>query len=120
MTYSMKMASNAYAAVKDAMQTLEGRQTGYVVAGVSGGGRKLIGFADTGLKEDYRNLDWVVLVSQDTREAFRPIRVIGRLIAFMALLGLATVMFLGVYFSLHRKVEMADIEELHRPRPVDA
>ncbi len=59
-----------------------------------------------------------MLVSQDTQEAFRPIRAIGRLLAFMALVGLAMVMFLGVYFSLHRKVEMADIEEeIHRPTP---
>jgi hypothetical protein len=114
-TYSMKMTSNVFTAVKDAMQTLEGRQTGYIVADVKGEARKLIGFADTGLREDYRNLDWVVLVSQDTQEAFRPIRTIGRLLAFMALIGLATVMFLGVYFSIHWKEEMAEIEELHHP-----
>jgi len=117
-TYSMKIDSDPFTAVKDALQTLEGRQTGYLVASVSGGARKLIGFADTGLRDDYQNLDWVVLVSQDTQEAFRPIRAIGRLLAFMALMGLAMVMFLGVYFSLHRKVEMADIEEeIHRPEP---
>ncbi len=56
-TYSMKIGSDPFTAVKDALQTLEGRQTGYLVASVSGGSRKLIGFADTGLREDYQNLD---------------------------------------------------------------
>jgi len=47
----------------------------------------LIGFADTGLNRDYQNLDWFVLVSQNAREAFAVTRGIGRMIAFMALIG---------------------------------
>jgi hypothetical protein len=37
--------------VRDAMGTLAGRQTGYIVAGFRGGGSQLIGFADTDLKD---------------------------------------------------------------------
>lgn len=118
-TFSMGMKSDVFAAVEDAMQTLEGRQTGYLVADVSGGARKLIGFADTGLRDDYTNLDWVVVMSQDVQEAFRPIRTISRLLAFMALIGLAMVMFLGVYFALHRTVPLTDIDELRRPSQVE-
>jgi hypothetical protein len=106
---SMNLKSEVYAAVQDALRTLQGRQTGYVVADVRGGLRTLIGFADTGLKDDYRNLGWLVLISQDAREAFAPTRAVGRMIAFMALVGLATVVFLGVYFSLHRTQRLTDI-----------
>lgn len=118
--FSMNLKSDIYATVKDALQTLHGRQTGYMVADVSGGARKLIGFADTGLKADYRNLGWVVLVSQDSLEAFAPVRTVSRFLAFMALLGLAVVVFFGVYFSLHRRPEMTDIEgALKRPQPAE-
>jgi hypothetical protein len=120
-TFSMNMKSDVFAAVQYAMETLQGRQTGYIVADVSGGARKLIGFADTGLRDDYRNLDWVVLMSQDAREAFAPIRAIGRLLAFMALIGLAMVIGLGVYFSLHRAVARTDIDqELRRSSVPDS
>jgi hypothetical protein len=118
--FSMNLKSDIYATVKDALQTLHGRQTGYMVADVSGGARKLIGFADTGLKADYRNLGWVVLVSQDSLEAFAPVRTVSRFLAFMALLGLAVVVFFGVYFSLHRRPEMTDIEgALKRSQPAE-
>lgn len=54
-TLSMKLKSDEYAAVRDTMGTLQGRETNYVVAEMKSG-RKLIGFADTGLRQDYRNL----------------------------------------------------------------
>jgi hypothetical protein len=113
-TLSMNLKSDVYAAVRDALTSVQGRQTGYVVADVSGAPRKLIGFADTGLKDDYKNLGWIVLISQDAREAFAPTRAVGRMIAFMALLGLATVVFFGVYFSLHRTLRWTDIRAPQR------
>jgi Cache domain len=118
--FSMNLKSDIYAAVQDALRTLHGRQTGYMVADVSGGARKLIGFADTGLKADYRNLGWAVLVSQDSLEAFAPVRTVSRFLAFMALVGLAVVVFFGVYFSLHRRPEMTDIQgALKRSQPAE-
>jgi hypothetical protein len=103
-TLSANLKSAEFAAVRDAMATLEGRQTGYVVTDVPEMGRRLIGFADTGLKADYKNLGWAVLVSQDAREAFASIRMVGRLTAFLAAVGLLLVTLLVVYFSLHRRV----------------
>ncbi len=107
---AMKMTSPELLAVQDSLQTIGGRQTGYLVTSVPELGRRLIGFADTGLKEDYQNLSWVALVSQDAREAFASIRLVGRLTAFLALVGLAMVVMLVAYFSLHRR---EPFEELH-------
>jgi len=114
---AMNYKSAEYAALRDSLQTLGGRQTGYLATDVPGGGRRLIGFADTGLKQDYRNLSWVVLVSQDDRDALAPVNVVGRLLAALSLLALATVTVSGVYFSLHRRVPFAVIDELHRQPP---
>lgn len=107
---SANLKSAEHSAVRDALQTLEGRQTGYVIADVPGGARKLIGFADTGLKDDYRNLAWIVLVSQDVQEAFAPTRTVGRLLAFMALIGLAMVVVLAMYLSVHREQPITDLQ----------
>jgi hypothetical protein len=106
---SAHLKSGEYSAVQDALRTLEGRQTGYVVADVPGGARKLIAFADTGLRDDYRNLGWIVLVSQDVQEAFAPTRTVVRLMALMALIGLAMVVVLAMYVSLHREAPLTDI-----------
>jgi hypothetical protein len=111
---SMKLVSEEFVAVRDSLTTLSGRQTGYVVTHVTGEDKRVIGFADTGLKEDYRNLGWVVLVSQDARAAFASIRLVGRLLGLLALIGLAMVTLLAVYFSLHREgsyVDLANAEE---------
>lgn len=112
-TLAMKAQSEEYRAVQDALTTLQGRQTGYMVADF-GNEARLIGFADTGLKEDYRNLAWIVLVSQDVREALAPVRFVGRLTGFLALLGLALVALAIMYFSLHRR------EAFEVRRPLDS
>lgn len=100
---SMNLKSEEFLAVQDALTTIEGRQTGYLVSNLPQVGARLIGFADTGLKDDYRNLAWIVLVSQDAGEAFAAIRLVGRLTGFLALVGLAMVTLLAGYFSLHRR-----------------
>lgn len=100
---SMNLKSQEFAAVRDALTTIQGRQAGNLVADVKGSGRRVIGFADTGLTEDYKNLGWIVLVSDDSREAFASIRTVGRLTAFLAAIGLAMVTIMVVYFSLHRR-----------------
>ncbi len=115
-TLSMNLKSEEHAAVQDVMGTLAGRQAGYVVAGFRGGGSQLIGFADTGLKQDYRNLGWAVLVCQDTGQAFAAVRLVDRLIAFMSVLGLAMVTLVVAYFALHRKLPFTEIGRLaHEP-----
>lgn len=105
---SMKLQSPEFLAVQDALSTVEGRQTGYLVASIPNARKRLIGFADTGLRANYPNLGWVVLVSQDASEAFAAIRLAGRLIWLLALVGLAMVVLVAMYFSLHRHEPFED------------
>ncbi len=119
-TLSANLKSAELLAVRDALTSVAGRQTGYLVTEVPEMGRRLIGFADTGLKEDYKNLGWVVLVSQDAREAFASIRLVGRLTAFLAAVGLALVTLLVVYFSLHRPVVYEPLREAEQAKEVEA
>jgi hypothetical protein len=115
---SMGLKSDEFAAIRDALGSLRGRQTGYLISALRGGGRDLIGFADTGLKQDYQNLGWVVLVTQDERDALAPVSASLRLIALLAVIGLAGVTLVAVYFSLHCTRELTDIEEVvEPPRP---
>ena len=115
-TLSMGLKSQEYAAVVDAFST-QGLQAGYLVANLgTAGGDTIIGFADTGLKEDFKNLGWAVLVAQPTEEAFAPIRTTQRLILLIAALAFLAVVVVGVYFSLHQKGEIEEIEEeFHTP-----
>ena len=114
---SMKLNSAEFAAVKDELTTLEGRQTGYVVTDVTGLGKRVIGFADTGLKDDYKNLGWVVLVSEDAQVAFASIRAVGRLTATLGAVGLALAAMFVAYFSLHRKQPYTDLTEVEEGPP---
>lgn len=114
--FSKRTKSVEYAAVRDAIGTLAARQTGYIVASFSDGRSQLIGFADTGLKQDYRNLGWIVLVCQDTKQAFTAVRLVGNLIAFVSAIGIVMVTLLVVYFAMHRKEPFTEIGELsHGP-----
>ncbi len=114
-TLSMNRKAVEFPFVQDALRTPLGVQDGYVVADLASGRRALVGFADTGLKRDYRNLGWLALVSQDTRDAFAPIRAVARTIALMSLLALAGVAILAVYVSLHRNRPFAEIGDLRQP-----
>jgi hypothetical protein len=111
---AMRLKADEFLAVRDALGSLQGRQTGYVVAEIPNRGGTVIGFSDTGLKADYEKLNWVVLVCQDAREAFAPIRVVDRLLALMSVIGLFGVVFLAIYFSLHRARPMTEIGDLRR------
>lgn len=117
-TLEARMKSQEWAAVRDAMGALEGRQTGYLTASSRATGKNLIGFSDTGLKQHYPNLGWTVLVAQDTREALAPMKVVGRLVAFMSLLSLFLITFLVVYFALHRRVPITEIGDLAHETPL--
>ncbi len=115
-TLAARMKSEEWDAVKDEIGTLQGRETGYLTASLSRSGQTLISFADTGLKEHYPNLGWTVLVAQDARQALAPMRLVGRLMAFVSLLALALVTLLAAYFAVHRKVRMDEIGDLaHEP-----
>jgi len=108
-TTSMKLKSEEYAAARDALGTLQGRQAGYLMATMKGG-NQIVGFADTGLKQLSPNLAWFVMVSQDEREALASVRTLGHFAILMVVIGLLMVTLLAAYFFLHRKQQLADIE----------
>jgi len=110
--FSQRVKSPEYAAVRDAWGALAAQQRGYTVASFGSGRSELIGFADTGLKQDYPNFGWVVLVCQDTRQAFLAARLVGRMIALISVMGLVMVTLLLAYFAMHRKEPFTEIGEL--------
>ena len=108
----MNLKAREYPAVNEAIGSVAGRATGYVVADMGGGVRNLAAFADTELKRDYQSLGWMVLVSQDERDASAPNRAIGWFAILMAVLGLLMTVIFGVYFQLHRRQRITDLATL--------
>jgi len=114
----MKLKSEEFTAVRDALGTLEGRQTAYIVAPMKNGAR-IVGFADTSLKKNYPNLNWLVLASQDEQEAMSPVRTLDRFAFLMVVLGLLMLTLLVVYFFLHREEPLEQVrvaETLEPPK----
>jgi hypothetical protein len=106
---SLRLKSDEYATVHDVLGTPQGRQAGYVVASMRGGNR-IVGFADTGLKRAYPNLGWLILVSQDEREALAPLRGLGHFALLMVVLALLMLTLITAYYFLHRRQGFEDIE----------
>jgi type II secretory pathway pseudopilin PulG len=102
------LKSDEFAAVRDSLGTLQGRQTGYAVRD-TGNGPRVIGYSDTGLKGD---LGTMVLVSQSERDALAPLRGLEQFAVLMVILGILMLTLLFVYYFLHRNEKMADIEEV--------
>lgn len=116
---SMRVKADEYTAIRDALGTLQGRETGYVDARLPNGENYLIGFADTGLKQAYPNLGWIVVATQDEREAFGPILNMAHFALLMMILGVLMLTLLGAYVFLHQKQQLSDLEppdEEERPR----
>ena len=113
---SNKLKSEEFGAVRDALTSLQGRQTGHVIA-TTPGGKRLVGFADTGLRQSYPNLGWTVVVSMDEREAIAPIRPVVRFAFFMVALSLMMLVLLTVYFFLHRRHQVPEMEVLQTKQP---
>ena len=107
---AMKVKAEEYAAIRDALATLQGREAGYVNAKLRNGGTYLIGFADTGLKQAYPNLGWIVVATQDEREAFGPMLNMAYYALLMLILGLLVLTLLGVYVFMHSKQQLSDLE----------
>ena len=120
-TPELRVMSEEFTAVRDALGTLEGRQSGHVTAAMSSGAR-IVGFADTGLKRSLPNLDWLIVVSQNEREALAPVRTLEHFALLMVVLGLLMLTVLLAYFWTHREPELADLEvpETQRPSPGNA
>ncbi len=110
---SLKLTSEEYGAAREALATLRGRQTGYVVSILPAGGNYVIGFADVGLKEAYPNLGWTVIASQEEREAVGPVRNLAWFAFLMMVLSLLMLTLLGAYVFMHTREHWAEIEVAH-------
>ncbi len=121
-TPSMKIHSEEYSAIRDSLGNLRGRETGYLFTTFSKGEKYLVGFADTGLKDAFPKLAWIVVASQEEREITGPIRNVAAFALFVMILSLLILSLLAAYVFLHRVQKMADIETPpeERPRPAAA
>ena len=104
-----RLKSQAFDAVRDSLGSLQGRQTGSLTTPLRSG-PYIIGFADTGLKQHYDNLGWLVIVSQEEHQAAAPMRQVEHFALLMVVLGLLMVTLLCVYYYLHRAQKFSDIE----------
>ncbi len=116
-TPAMKIKSEEYAAIRDALGSLRGREAGYIFATLPNGESYLIGFADTGLKEAYPNLPWIVLASQEAREVTGPVRNMTAFALLAMILALLMLTLLGAHVFLHRTQKLEDIETLEDKEP---
>ena len=101
--------SQQFDEVRESLGSLQGRQTGALTASL-GSRPYIIGFADTGLKQHYDNLGWIVIVSQEEHQAAAPMRQVEHFALVMVILGLLMVTLLCVYYYLHRAQRFSDIE----------
>ena len=103
--------SRDWATFQDAQSQFGGHSSGYLRAAFPGSRDSLVAFADTGLKDEYRKLDWFVVANQDASVVLADSSLTQLLIMSIALLTLAGVVFLAVYFTLHAQSEIDEIEE---------
>ncbi len=103
--------SQEFDAVRDSLGSFQGHQSGSLTTPLASG-PYIIGFADTGLKQHFPNLGWIVIVSQAEHQATAPVRQVEHFALLMVILGLLMVILLGVYYYLHRAQKFADIEEV--------
>ena len=109
-TPSMKIKSEEFAAIRDALGSMRGRSAGYIFATLANGESYLIGFADTGLKDAFPNLPWAVLASQEAREVTGPVRNTMVFAVLLMVLAMLILSLLAAYVFLHRRQELEDIE----------
>jgi len=115
-TPDLRLKSEEFTAVHDLLGTIEGRQAGYVTADLSSG-KRIVGFADTGLKRSIPNLDWLVVVSQGEREALAPVRGLVRFAFLMVMLSLLMLVALAAHFWEHREQRLTDLEVIEAQKP---
>ena len=120
-TPSMKIKSEEYAAIRDALGSVRGRGAGYIFATLSNRESYLIGFADASLKDAYPTLPWIVLASQEASEVIGPVRTMTIFALLVMVLALLVLSVLAAYVFEHRKQEIEDIETPEdKPHPIAA
>jgi hypothetical protein len=105
-----RVPSQEFNAIRDSIGSLEGTQAGWAMPELRTG-PYIVGYANTGLKKNYDNLGWFVVVSQEEHQAAAPIRQLEHFAIAMVILGLLMVTLLGVYYYLHRTQKYAHLTE---------
>lgn len=100
-----------WAALQDAQSSFVGHSSGYMRAKFGAGRDSILAFADTGLRDEFRKLDWFVVGSQDASVLLAGAWLTQMTMMAIALLTLAGVVFLAVYFTLHAQSEIDEIAE---------
>ena len=103
-----RVPSQEFNAIRDSIGSLEGTQAGWAMPELRTG-PYIVGYANTGLKKNYDNLGWFVVVSQEEHQASAPIRQLEHFAIAMVILGLLMVILLGVYYYLHRTQKYAHL-----------
>jgi hypothetical protein len=106
-----RVKSQDFDAIRDSVGSAQAHKGGWQLASVSSG-PSLVGFAATGLKQNYPNLGWVVMVSQPEHAAAASIRGLEQFAVLMVVLALFMLTLLCVYYFLHRSQRLEDIEEV--------
>src|SRR5690606_35507631 len=114
-SYGASLADRAqsveYAAVKDHGARARGHGSGYLRASFPGEGDWIIGYADTGLSGEHRNIDWSVVTSTKASAALATTSGTQFLIMGIALVSLACIVMFWVYLSLHVRSEIEEIDD---------
>lgn len=105
-----RVRSQQFDAVHDSLGSPQGIQSGWVMANLSNG-PWIVGFANTGLKQHFPNLGWIVMVSQEEQQAVAPIRTLVHFALLMVVLAVFMLTLLFVYYYLHRTQRFSHIEE---------
>ncbi len=106
--------SQEFDGLRDSVGALQGRQANWQVAPVRGGSY-IVGVASTGLKQQFDNLGWVAIVSEEEHQATASIRALERFAVLMVVLALFMLTLLCVYYFLHRSQKFEDMEEALPP-----
>ncbi|HEY7305524.1 MAG TPA: cache domain-containing protein [Bryobacteraceae bacterium] len=106
--------SQQFDAVHDSLGSPQGIQFGWVMANLANG-PWIVGFANTGLKQHFPNMGWIVMVSQEEQQAVAPIRTLVHFALTMVILAVLMLTLLFVYYYLHRTQKFTHIEEEETP-----
>ncbi len=109
-----RVKSPEFDTLRDSVGPLQGRLANSQVASVRGA-PYIVGFASTGLKQQFDNLGWVAIVSEEEHQATAAIRGLERFAVLMVVLALFMLTLLCVYYFLHRSQKFEDMEEALPP-----
>lgn len=108
---AFNLKSEEFSAVSETLASEAGRRRGYVITRLPSGSTTLVAFSSPNLATSNPNLNWTVLLAQDTKEALAATRGVLRLIVFSVGVGLLLITFFGLYLSIYRRSEYVDINQ---------